>query len=311
MQSGSAAAAAAGDGVAVDASAAAAAGAGAAAAAAADGDGGDAAAVDLTAPMPGGITVEDSVQGRARADAVPGFSVGIDLGTTYSCVGVWQNDNVEIISNENGHRTTPSYVAFSGSDRLVGDAAKAQAAINAQNTVFDAKRLIGRKYSDASVKKDKVHWPFKIVRGPGDKPLIRVEVRCCLGCWRHGCVRGPIRPLSLFVLSPSSSPSWSVAAVFCCCLELLSCVAALRPAADFVRPIPTSPPPPPPTFAFRARRVCCAAAAAAAAAAAGCCCFCCDECRCSPPGWVARCARSRARRRRSRQRRFPPWCWTR
>ncbi len=105
--------------------------------------------------------------------------MGIDLGTTYSCVGVWQNDNVEIIANEQGNKTTPSYVAFNGNERLVGDAAKAGAALNAKNTVFDVKRLIGLNYSDKTVKSDKVHWPFKIVKGAGDKPLIRVEVGGC------------------------------------------------------------------------------------------------------------------------------------
>ena len=106
-----------------------------------------------------------------------GFSVGIDLGTTYSCVGVWQNDRVEIIANDQGNRTTPSYVAFTDAERLIGDAAKNQVAMNPENTVFDAKRLIGRKVSDAVVQADMKHWPFKVLKGPADKPLIEVAFK--------------------------------------------------------------------------------------------------------------------------------------
>eukprot|EP00529_Nitzschia_sp_RCC80_P017163 CAMPEP_0113513498 /NCGR_PEP_ID=MMETSP0014_2-20120614/39903_1 /TAXON_ID=2857 /ORGANISM="Nitzschia sp." /LENGTH=655 /DNA_ID=CAMNT_0000409923 /DNA_START=10 /DNA_END=1977 /DNA_ORIENTATION=+ /assembly_acc=CAM_ASM_000159 len=108
---------------------------------------------------------------------VTGESVGIDLGTTYSCVGVWQNDRVEIIANDQGNRTTPSYVAFTDTERLIGDAAKSQAAMNATNTVFDAKRLIGRKFSDPSVQADMKHWPFQVISGPGGTPLIQVDYK--------------------------------------------------------------------------------------------------------------------------------------
>jgi L1 cell adhesion molecule like protein len=108
---------------------------------------------------------------------VTGECVGIDLGTTYSCVGVWQNDRVEIIANDQGNRTTPSYVAFTESERLIGDAAKSQAAMNATNTVFDAKRLIGRKFSDPGVQSDMKHWPFAVVSGPGGTPIIEVEYK--------------------------------------------------------------------------------------------------------------------------------------
>jgi len=103
-------------------------------------------------------------------------AVGIDLGTTYSCVAVWQNDRVEIIANDQGNRTTPSYVAFNDSERLIGDAAKNQVAMNPYNTVFDAKRLIGRKFADAEVQADMKHWPFKVIDKSG-KPNIQVEYR--------------------------------------------------------------------------------------------------------------------------------------
>ncbi|CAH1429934.1 unnamed protein product [Lactuca virosa] len=106
-----------------------------------------------------------------------GPAIGIDLGTTYSCVGVWQHDRVEIIANDQGNRTTPSYVAFTDSERLIGDAAKNQVAMNPMNTVFDAKRLIGRRYSDASVQDDMKLWPFKVTSGPAEKPLIGVDYK--------------------------------------------------------------------------------------------------------------------------------------
>jgi L1 cell adhesion molecule like protein len=109
------------------------------------------------------------MSGRASA-------IGIDLGTTYSCVGVFQNGKVEIIANDQGNRTTPSYVAFTDTERLIGDAAKNQVAMNPVNTVFDAKRLIGRKFDEPSVVSDMKHWPFKVV-SDGGKPKIQVEYK--------------------------------------------------------------------------------------------------------------------------------------
>jgi len=104
-------------------------------------------------------------------------AIGIDLGTTYSCVGVWQNDRVEIIANDQGNRTTPSYVSFTAEERLVGDAAKGVAASNPTNTVFDAKRLLGRRFNDALVQSDMKHWPFKVLEGAAEKPVIQVEFK--------------------------------------------------------------------------------------------------------------------------------------
>jgi L1 cell adhesion molecule like protein len=104
-------------------------------------------------------------------------AIGIDLGTTYSCVGVWQNERVEIIANDQGNRTTPSYVAFTDTERLIGDAAKNQVAMNPTNTVFDAKRLIGRKFTDGVVQADMKHWPFKVISRGDDKPIIEVQFR--------------------------------------------------------------------------------------------------------------------------------------
>jgi L1 cell adhesion molecule like protein len=100
--------------------------------------------------------------------------VGIDLGTTYSCVGVWQNERVEIIANDQGDRTTPSYVSFDENERLIGGAAKSCAAKNPENTIFDAKRLIGRNFSDPNVQKELPFLPYKVVCGSNDSILIEV-----------------------------------------------------------------------------------------------------------------------------------------
>eukprot|EP00978_Attheya_sp_CCMP212_P031369 scaffold118233_cov50-Attheya_sp.AAC.1 len=112
----------------------------------------------------------------AEEESKMGTVIGIDLGTTYSCVGVFKNGKVEIIANDQGNRITPSYVAFmEGGERLVGDAAKNQATINPENTVFDVKRLIGRNYSDKSVQADKKLVPYDIV-SDNNKPMVEVTV---------------------------------------------------------------------------------------------------------------------------------------
>jgi L1 cell adhesion molecule like protein len=103
-------------------------------------------------------------------------AVGIDLGTTYSCVGVFEHGKVEIIANDQGNRTTPSYVAFTDSERLIGDSAKNQVAMNPTNTIFDAKRLIGRKYDDPAIQNDLKHWPFAVINDNG-KPRLKVEYK--------------------------------------------------------------------------------------------------------------------------------------
>lgn len=104
-----------------------------------------------------------------------GETIGIDLGTTYSCVGVWQNDRVEIIANDQGNRTTPSYVAFNEKERLIGDSAKNQVSINPTNTIFDAKRMIGRTMNE--LKQDMKHWPFKVVDGKSNQPNVQVTYK--------------------------------------------------------------------------------------------------------------------------------------
>ena len=105
-----------------------------------------------------------------------GRAIGIDLGTTYSCVGVWQNDHVEIIANEQGNRTMPSYVSFTDDDRLIGEAAKSVVANNPKNTVFDAKRLIGNNFNDPKVQSDMKHFSYSVVN-KDNKPFIEVDFK--------------------------------------------------------------------------------------------------------------------------------------
>ena len=106
-----------------------------------------------------------------------GTLIGIDLGTSYSSVGVWQNNSVKIIENDHGSRTTPSYVAYDGYDRLIGDSAKNQAAVNPRNTVFGVKRLIGKRFSDWSIQSDKKNFPFKITKMYGNQPCVQVSYK--------------------------------------------------------------------------------------------------------------------------------------
>merc|ERR1711871_533895 len=119
----------------------------------------------------GGVRADDDDDSESV-----GTVIGIDLGTTYSCVGVYKNGRVEIIANDQGNRITPSYVAFTDADRLIGDAAKNQATVNPANTVYDAKRLIGRKYSDNTVQHDKKLLPYEIA-DKGGKPFIGVQFK--------------------------------------------------------------------------------------------------------------------------------------
>ena len=104
-----------------------------------------------------------------------GYAIGIDAGTTNFCLSVYRNNRTEIIPNDQGNRTTPSYVAFTDSERLIGDAAKNQATANPKNTVYDAKRLIGRKFTDKVVQEDVRLWPFTVKADKGDKPVIEVD----------------------------------------------------------------------------------------------------------------------------------------
>ncbi|KAL6137034.1 hypothetical protein ACLB2K_062329 [Fragaria x ananassa] len=104
-------------------------------------------------------------------------AIGIDLGTTYSCVAVWERDHIEVIVNDQGKRMTPSYVAFDDTEQMAGDTAFNQVMSNPTNSIFGAKRLIGRKFSDASVQSDMKLWPFKVIEGPADKPMISVDYK--------------------------------------------------------------------------------------------------------------------------------------
>uniref|UniRef100_A0A7N2L6L2 Uncharacterized protein n=1 Tax=Quercus lobata TaxID=97700 RepID=A0A7N2L6L2_QUELO len=110
-------------------------------------------------------------------DEEVGPAIEIDLGTTYSCVAVWENDRVKIIANDQGNRTTSSYVAFTDEERLVGDVAMNQVAMNPSNTIYDVKRLIGKRFSDASVQSDMKLWPFKVISDSDDRPKIVVNYK--------------------------------------------------------------------------------------------------------------------------------------
>jgi len=123
-----------------------------------------------------GVTNAAKDKKDKKEQSVTGPVIGIDLGTTYSCVGVYKDGSVQIIANDQGNRITPSYVAFTDTERLIGDAAKNQAPINPTNTIFDVKRLIGRRFDDAHVQRDAKLLPFKIVEKDG-KPMIECIVK--------------------------------------------------------------------------------------------------------------------------------------
>ena len=104
-------------------------------------------------------------------------AIGIDLGTTYSCVGWWKDNRCEIIANDQGNRTTPSYVSFNKDERLIGEGAKNQSSMNPENTIFDAKRLIGRKFDEPSVQADIKQFPFSVIADTNNKPIIQASVK--------------------------------------------------------------------------------------------------------------------------------------
>lgn len=126
----------------------------------------------MSSPPVVSLTATSSTQLESSRAVVP--AVGIDLGTTNSCISVMHNDQIVVITNEQGHRTTPSYVSFKGSERLVGHAAKRQQATNSANTIFDSKRLIGRNFSDPTVQADMKNWPFTVIDKDG-RPTVQVQ----------------------------------------------------------------------------------------------------------------------------------------
>ena len=108
-------------------------------------------------------------------DEIQGETIGIDLGTTYSCVGIWENDRVEIIANDQGNRTTPSWVAFQETEKLIGEAAKNQYNKNPENTIFDIKRFMGQKYTDPNVQAELKHMSFKMKSGKNQLPVVCIR----------------------------------------------------------------------------------------------------------------------------------------